>query len=54
VAFGNKKVEKAKVKLSPQGFEMLRIPYCLDNLLIDGSKFVSVRPHFTPQKHYFF
>jgi hypothetical protein len=38
-----------------QGCEMLRIPHCLDNRLIDGGKFVSPthRPHFTPQKHYF-
>jgi hypothetical protein len=35
---------------------MLRIPHCLDNRLIDGRKVVSPthRPHFTPQKHYFF
>jgi hypothetical protein len=36
--------------------EMLRIPHCLDNRLIDGGKVVSPtrQPHFTPQKHYFF
>jgi hypothetical protein len=35
---------------------MLKIPHCLDNLLIDGGKVVSptLRPHFTPQKHEFF
>jgi hypothetical protein len=35
---------------------MLRIPHCLDNLLIDGGKVVSFThpPHFTPQKHYYF
>jgi hypothetical protein len=34
---------------------MLRIPHCLDSLLIDGGKAVSPthRPHFTAQKHYF-
>jgi hypothetical protein len=38
------------------GCEMLRIPHCLDNRLIDGSKAVSPThpPHFTPQKHYYF
>jgi hypothetical protein len=37
------------------GYEMLRIPHCLDNRLTDGSKVVSPThwPHFTPQKHYF-
>jgi hypothetical protein len=36
--------------------ERFRIPHCLDNHLIDGGKVVSPthRPHFTPQKHYFF
>jgi hypothetical protein len=35
---------------------MLRIPHCVDNRLTDGGKVVSPkhRPHFTPQKHYFF
>jgi hypothetical protein len=35
---------------------MLRIPYCPDNLLTDGGKVVNPthRPHFTPQKHYYF
>jgi hypothetical protein len=35
---------------------MLRIPHCLDNRLTDGGKVVSptYRPHFTPQKHYYF
>jgi hypothetical protein len=35
---------------------MLRVAHCLDNRLIDGGKVVSPthRPHFTPQKHYFF
>jgi hypothetical protein len=39
----------------PQGREMLRIPHCLDNRLIDGGKVVSPthRPHFTAQKHFF-
>jgi hypothetical protein len=38
-----------------QGCQMLRIPHCLDNRLIDGGKVVSPthRPHFTPQKHFF-
>jgi hypothetical protein len=38
------------------GFEMLRIPHCLDNRLTDGGKVVNPthRPHFTPQKHYYF
>jgi hypothetical protein len=36
--------------------EMLRIPHCLDNRLIDDGKVVSPthQPHFTRQKHYFF
>jgi hypothetical protein len=36
------------------GSEMLRIPHCLDNRLIDGGKVVSPthRPPSTPQKHY--
>jgi hypothetical protein len=35
---------------------MLRIAHCLDNRLTDGGKVVSPthRPHFTPQKHYYF
>jgi hypothetical protein len=35
---------------------MLRIPHCLDNLLTVGGKVVSPthRPHFTPQKDYYF
>jgi hypothetical protein len=35
---------------------MLRIPHCLDNRLIDGSKVVSPthQLYFTPQKHYYF
>jgi hypothetical protein len=39
-----------------QGCEMLRIPHCLDNRLIDGGKVVSPthRPHFPSQKCYFF
>jgi hypothetical protein len=39
-----------------KGCEVLRIPHCLDNRLIDGGKAVSPkhRPHFTPQKHNFF
>jgi hypothetical protein len=38
---------------SPIGFEMIRIPHCLDNRLIDGGEDVSPtqRQHFTPQKH---
>jgi hypothetical protein len=38
------------------GCEMLMIPLCLDNRLIDGDKVVDPthRSHFTPQKHYFF
>jgi hypothetical protein len=34
---------------------MLKIPYCLDNPLIDGGKVVSptYRPRSTPQKYYF-
>jgi hypothetical protein len=38
-----------------QGCEMLSIPHCLDNLLIDGGKDVSLtpRPLSNPQKHYF-
>jgi hypothetical protein len=39
-----------------QGCDMLRIPHCLDNRLIDGGKVISLthRPLSTPQKHYFF
>jgi hypothetical protein len=39
-----------------KGCEMLRITHCLENRLIDGGKAVSLthRPHFTPQKHYYF
>jgi hypothetical protein len=35
---------------------MLRISHCLDNRFTDGGKVVSRthRPHFTPQKHYYF
>jgi hypothetical protein len=35
---------------------MLRIPHYLDNRLTDGGKVVSPthRPHFAPQKHYYF
>jgi hypothetical protein len=35
---------------------MLRTPHCLDNRLTDGDKVFSPthRPHFTPQKHYYF
>jgi hypothetical protein len=35
---------------------MLRIPHCVDNRFTDGGKVVSPthRPHFTPQKHYYF
>jgi hypothetical protein len=35
---------------------MLRIPHCLDNRLTDVCKVFSHthRPHFTPQKHYYF
>jgi hypothetical protein len=32
--------------------EMLRILHCLDCRLTDGSP--THRPHFTPQKHYYF
>jgi hypothetical protein len=41
---------------SLQVSEMLRIPHCLENLLSDGGKVVSLtqRPHFTSQKYYFF
>jgi hypothetical protein len=54
-------LEVKKVKLSrkrpwrPKGCEMLWIPHCLDNRLIDGGKAVSPthRPYFTPQKHYY-
>jgi hypothetical protein len=36
------------------GYEMLRIPHCLDNRLTDGGKIVSLthRPLSTPQKHF--
>jgi hypothetical protein len=39
-----------------EGCDMLWIPHCLDNRLIDGGKVVSPthQPHFTSQKHYFF
>jgi hypothetical protein len=39
-----------------QSCEILRVPRCLDNRLTDGGKVVSPthRPHFTPQKHYYF
>jgi hypothetical protein len=35
---------------------MLKIPHCTDNRLISGGKVVSLRhrPHFIPQKHYYF
>jgi hypothetical protein len=35
---------------------MLRIPHCVDNLLTDGGKVVSLThpSHFSPQKHYYF
>jgi hypothetical protein len=38
-----------------EGRETLRIPHCLDNLLIDGGEVVNPthRQRFTPQKHYF-
>jgi hypothetical protein len=38
------------------GCEMLRIPYCLDNELIDGSDIVRLtnRPLSTPQKYFSF
>jgi hypothetical protein len=38
------------------GCEMLRIPHCLGNGHTDGGKVVSPthRPHFTPEKHYYF
>jgi hypothetical protein len=38
------------------GCDMLRIPHCIDNRLTDGDKIVipTHRPHFTPQKHYYF
>jgi hypothetical protein len=38
--------------LGLQGCEMLRIPNCLDHRLTDGGP--THRPHFTPQKHYYF
>jgi hypothetical protein len=40
----------------PEGCEMSRIELCLDNRLTDGGKVISPthRPHFTPQKHYYF
>jgi hypothetical protein len=39
-----------------EGSEMSRIPHCLDSRLIDGGKVVSPthRPHFTPQKLFFY
>jgi hypothetical protein len=39
-----------------KGCEMLRIPHCLHNRILDGGKVVSPihRPHFTPQKSFFF
>jgi hypothetical protein len=37
---------------SIEGYEKLRISYCLDNRLIDGGKFVSACLCFTAQKHY--
>jgi hypothetical protein len=35
---------------------MLSNPHCLDSRFIEGDKVVSLthRPHFTPQKHYFY
>jgi hypothetical protein len=35
---------------------MLRIPYCLDNRLIDGGKVISLThpPHFTHKKYYYY
>jgi hypothetical protein len=38
------------------GCETSRIPHCLHNWFTDGGEVVSLthRPHFTPQKHYFF
>jgi hypothetical protein len=49
-----KKVKAIPIRGLESG-EMLRIPHCLDNRLIDGGEAVSPtqRPHFTPQKHYF-
>jgi hypothetical protein len=55
--------KKAKSKVIPvtglgglEGCEMLRIPHCVDNRLIDSGKAVSLThpPQFTPQKHYYF
>jgi hypothetical protein len=38
-----------------QGFEMMKIPHCLDSRLTDDGKVVSPkhRPRSIPQKHYF-
>jgi hypothetical protein len=56
-------VKDVKVKAIPvtgrgvlYGCLMLRIPHCPDNRLIDGGNVASPmhRPHFTPQKHYFY
>jgi hypothetical protein len=53
-------IKKSKVEVTGRGglygCEMLRIPHCLDNPLIDGDKVVSPthRPRFTPQKYNFF
>jgi hypothetical protein len=40
---------------SLQGYEMLRIPHCLDNQLTGGGEFASLtrRPRSTPQNFYF-
>jgi hypothetical protein len=48
--------KKVKGRGGLEGCEMLTIPHCLDNRLIDGGKVVNPthRPHFTPQNHYFF
>jgi hypothetical protein len=52
----NKKLETVPItgRGGPLGCEILRIPHCLDNRLIDGGKFVSPmhRPNVTPQKHF--
>jgi hypothetical protein len=56
-------IKKVKRKAIPvtrcgglQGYEILRIPYCLHSRLTDGGKVVSFtqRPRSTPQKYYLY
>jgi hypothetical protein len=53
----NKKSYPRNRPWAPVGLPDVKDPtHCLDNRLTDGGKVVSPthRPHFTPQKHYYF